>query len=132
MTSFAQPLVWTFIARARTGLMFDGDTADQEEARPWCRTTIEASRKLSMLLFILILTPWLVVLALIVAVCRTAADADGARDWSEKLSSAPIGPKLTLASSSRELRPPARRPHAQRALRRDTGARRARPAHVHH
>jgi hypothetical protein len=112
--------------------MFDGDAADQEEARPWCRTTIEASRKLSMLLFILILAGWLVVLALIVAVCRTAADADGATDWSEKLSSAPIGPKLTLATSPRELRPPVRRPHAQRALLRGAGTRRPRPAHVHH
>ncbi len=112
--------------------MFDGDTADQEEATPWCRTTIEASRKLSMLLFILIPAAWLLVLSLIVAVCRTAADADGARDRSEELSSAPIGQKLTLATSPREVRPPARRPHVQRSLRRGTGTRRARPAHVHH
>jgi hypothetical protein len=107
--------VWTFIARARTGLMFDGDTADQVQA----------------MLFILIPAAWLLVLSVIVAVCRSAADADGARDLSEKLSSAPIGPKLTLATIPRELPPPARRPHAQRALRRDAGARRARPAHVH-
>jgi len=96
--------------------MFDGHTADQVQA----------------MLFILIPAAWLFVLALIVAVCRTAADADGARDCSEQLSSAPIGPKLTLASAPREPRPPARRPHAQRALRRSAGTRRARPAHVHH
>jgi hypothetical protein len=85
-----------------------------------------------MLLLILIPAAWLFVLALIVAVCRTAADADGSRAWSEKLSSAPIGPKLTLAPSPRELRSPARRPHAQRSLRPVAGTRRARPAHVHH
>jgi hypothetical protein len=112
--------------------MFDGHTADQEEARPWCRTTIEAFRKLPMLLFILIPAAWLLVLSLVVAVCRVAADTDGARDYSEKLRTAPIGPKLTLATSPRELPPPARRPHAQRALRREAGTRRARPAHVHH
>jgi hypothetical protein len=85
-----------------------------------------------MLLFILIPAAWLFVLALIVAVCRTAADADRSTGRSEKLSSAPIGPKLTLATSPRELRPPVRRPHAQRALRQAGGTRRARPAHVHH
>jgi hypothetical protein len=85
-----------------------------------------------MLLLILIPAAWLFVLALIVAVCRTAADADGSKGWSEKLSSAPIGPKLTLATSPRELRLPVRRPHAQRALRQAGGTRRARPAHVHH
>jgi hypothetical protein len=108
--------MWTFIARARTGLMFDGHTADQVRA----------------MLFILIPAAWLLVLSLIVAVCRTAADADRARDLSETLGSAPIGPKLTLATSPRELPAPARRPHAQRALRRGSGTRRARPAHVHH
>jgi hypothetical protein len=111
--------------------MFDDDAADQEEARPSCRTTIEASRT-PMLLLILIPAAWLLVLSLVVAVCRTAADSDGARDLSDKLSSAPIGPKLTLATSPGELPPPARRPHVQRALRRGAGARRARPAHVHH
>jgi hypothetical protein len=108
--------VWTFIARARTGLMFDGHTADQVQA----------------MLFILIPAAWLLVLSLVVAVCRIAADADGARDSSEKLSTAPIGPKLTLATSPRELPPPARRPHVQRALRRGADTRRARAAHVHH
>jgi len=83
-----------------------------------------------MLLFILIPAAWLFVLALIVAVCRTAADADASPGWSEKLSSAPIGPKLTLANP-RELRPPARRPHSRRTLR-PADTRRARPAHVHH
>jgi hypothetical protein len=96
--------------------MFDGHTADQEEA----------------MLFILIPAAWLFVLSLIVAICRTAADADRARDLSEKLSSAPIGLKVTLSTSPGELPPPARRPHVQRALRRGAGARRARPAHVHH
>jgi hypothetical protein len=96
--------------------MFDGHTADQEEA----------------MLFILIPAAWLFVLSLIVAICRTAADADRARDLSEKLSSAPIGLKVTLSTSPGELPPPARRPHVQRTLRRGAGARRARPAHVHH
>jgi hypothetical protein len=115
MIRFAEPFVWTFIARARTGLMFDRDTADQEEA----------------MLFILIPAAWLFVLALIVAVCRTAADADRSTGWSEKLSSAPIGPKLTLANP-RELPPPARRPHSRRTVRPASSTRRARPAHVHH
>ena len=84
-----------------------------------------------MLLLILIPAAWLFVLALIVAVCRTAADADGSTGWSEKLSSAPIGPKLTLANP-RELRPPVRRRHSQRTLRHAAGTRRARPAHVNH
>jgi hypothetical protein len=84
-----------------------------------------------MLLFILIPAAWLFVLALIVAVCRTSADADRSTGWSEKLSSAPIGPKLTL-SNPRELPPPARRPHSQRTVRRAAGTRRARPAHVQH
>jgi hypothetical protein len=96
--------------------MFDGHTADQVQA----------------MLFILIPAAWLLVLSLVVAVCRSAADADRARDSSEKLSSAPIGPRLTLATSPRELPAAPRRPHVQRALRRGSGTRRARPAHVHH
>jgi len=66
------------------------------------------------MLFILLPTAWLAVLALLVCVCRMAAKADGSRVSSGTLAG-PIGERIVL--SSMPIAPPAqtRRPRGQRA-----------------
>ncbi len=87
-----------------------------------------------MLLLILIPTAWLSVIALLVALCHSAAVGDRAA-WLERRSLASIGPKLVLAGEGREApaqaASPPRRPHARRAVSGHAHrARRTRTAHV--
>jgi hypothetical protein len=84
-----------------------------------------------MLLFILIPIAWLSVLALLVAISRTASDGDrpGA---DEQQSSVAIGPKLVLSAGSSKAPRPRRPTHAQRPRPASERIRRSRVDHVHH
>jgi hypothetical protein len=67
-----------------------------------------------MLLAISIATAWLAVIALFVAICRTAAEGER-RDFSfDELRSVSIGPKLVLSSAPERALMPRRRVNAHR------------------
>jgi hypothetical protein len=82
-----------------------------------------------MLLFILIPVAWLSVLALLVAICRTASAGDRLGSYDQQ-NAVEIGPKLVLGADSTKTAPPRRRAHAQRSQPTRGRTRRPRTAHV--
>jgi hypothetical protein len=82
-----------------------------------------------MLLFILIPVAWLSVLALLVAVCRTASTGDRLGSYDQQ-NAAEIGPKLVLGAGATKAAPPRRRAHAQRSQSARGRTHRPRTAHV--
>jgi hypothetical protein len=77
----------------------------------------EDARLLSDMLFLLIPIVWLSILALLVAVCRAAAQGDAQFSAPAQRSPGSIGFKLILARASSPLPTAARRPHGRTALR---------------
>ena len=69
------------------------------------------------MLFLLIPIAWLSILALLVAVCRAAAQGDAQFSAPAQASPGSIGFKLILARASSPLPATARRPHGRTALR---------------
>jgi hypothetical protein len=82
-----------------------------------------------MLLFILIPVAWLSVLALLVAICRTASTGDRLVSY-DQLNAVEIGPKLVLGAGPPKAAPPRRRAHAPRSQPASGRTRRPRTAHV--
>jgi hypothetical protein len=72
----------------------------------------------SDMLFLLIPIAWLSILAMLVAVCRAAAQGDAQFSAPEQASPGSIGFKLILARASSPLPATPRRPHRRTALRR--------------
>jgi hypothetical protein len=70
------------------------------------------------MLFLLIPIVWLSILALLVAVCRAAAQGDAQFSAPAQTSSGSIGFKLILARASSPLPAAARRPHRRPTLQR--------------
>jgi hypothetical protein len=87
------------------------DAADGQDAglRP---PNYAPTENLKMLLLISIATAWLAVIALFVAICRTAAEGERRGFSLDELRSVSIGPKLVLSSTPERVRAPHRRPHA--------------------
>jgi hypothetical protein len=81
-------------------------------------------------LFFLIPSAWLAVLALLVCVCRIAADADAA-PTSGIVPSGPIGERIILSHTPVALPPDSRRPHDQREALRSRRPQRRRQAVAH-